>query len=216
VPRQARRDAPGALGHLLRWGSAGPRSLWRIGWQAGMRAVGCVRPSDDEMLHLHQRPLLFRRAELLPVEYFQVVFTLPHALNPLAQGNARVLYTLLFQAARERKKVPDTYLKPTARFPWCGVSILWKQYRRGRPDETLPSGGGTPCPRPTSGHAPGCGHLGLSEPLYPPTWETKNCSRASASSSSWKLKGVRYLFSANDIRMGSNTKKQPTALAHEK
>jgi hypothetical protein len=38
-----------------------------------------------------------RRAELLPVEYFHVVFTLPHALNALAQGNPRVLYTLLFR-----------------------------------------------------------------------------------------------------------------------
>ncbi len=42
-----------------------------------------------------------RRADLLPVEYFHVVFTLPHALNPLAQGNPRVLYGLLFAAARE-------------------------------------------------------------------------------------------------------------------
>ncbi len=32
---------------------------------------------------------------------FHVVFTLPHALNPLAQGNPRVCYGLLFQAARE-------------------------------------------------------------------------------------------------------------------
>ncbi|MGI8423313.1 MAG: IS91 family transposase [Chloroflexota bacterium] len=42
-----------------------------------------------------------RRAELLPIPYFHVVFTLPHALNPLAQGNPRVLYTLLFHAAAE-------------------------------------------------------------------------------------------------------------------
>jgi Putative transposase/Transposase zinc-binding domain len=41
--------------------------------------------------------LAARRAELLPVEYFHVVFTLPHALNALAQGNPRVLYTLLFR-----------------------------------------------------------------------------------------------------------------------
>lgn len=39
-----------------------------------------------------------RRADLLPVEYFHLVFTLPHALNPLAQGNPRVIYTLLFHA----------------------------------------------------------------------------------------------------------------------
>jgi hypothetical protein len=47
------------------------------------------------------RWLTARQAELLPVEYFHVVFTLPHALNPLAQGNPRVLYGILFAAARE-------------------------------------------------------------------------------------------------------------------
>ena len=45
-----------------------------------------------------ERWLAARRAELLHVEYFHVVFTLPHALNPLAQGNPRVIYTLLFRA----------------------------------------------------------------------------------------------------------------------
>ncbi len=46
-----------------------------------------------------ERWLAARQAELLPVEYFHVIFTLPHALNPLAQGNPRVLYGLLFAAA---------------------------------------------------------------------------------------------------------------------
>ena len=45
-----------------------------------------------------ERWLEARRAELLPVEYFHVVFTLPHALNALAQGNPRVIYRLLFRA----------------------------------------------------------------------------------------------------------------------
>ena len=40
-----------------------------------------------------------RLRELFPVPYFHCVFTLPHALNPLAQGNPRVLYGLLFQTA---------------------------------------------------------------------------------------------------------------------
>jgi hypothetical protein len=39
-----------------------------------------------------------RRAELVPVEYFHLVFTLPHTLNPLAQGHPRLLYSLLFRA----------------------------------------------------------------------------------------------------------------------
>lgn len=42
-----------------------------------------------------------RRAELLPVEYFHLVFTLPHALNPLIQGHPRLLYTLLFRATAD-------------------------------------------------------------------------------------------------------------------
>jgi hypothetical protein len=40
-----------------------------------------------------------RRADLLPVEYFHVVFSLPHELCPLALYRPRVLYDLLFRAA---------------------------------------------------------------------------------------------------------------------
>ena len=40
-----------------------------------------------------------RKAELLPVPYFHVVFTLPHELNALASYNPSVLYNLLFKAA---------------------------------------------------------------------------------------------------------------------
>lgn len=36
---------------------------------------------------------------LLPVNYFHLVFTLPHALNPLIQQNQAALYNLLFAAA---------------------------------------------------------------------------------------------------------------------
>ena len=48
-----------------------------------------------------ERWLAARRAELLPIPYFHVVFTLPHALNALAQGNPRVLYTVLFRATAD-------------------------------------------------------------------------------------------------------------------
>jgi hypothetical protein len=48
-----------------------------------------------------ERWLAARRAELLPVPYFHVVFTLPQALSPLAQGNQRALYALLFAAASQ-------------------------------------------------------------------------------------------------------------------
>ena len=45
-----------------------------------------------------------REAELLPVPYFHVVFTLPHTINPLAQGNPRFLYNRLFKAAADTLK----------------------------------------------------------------------------------------------------------------
>ena len=42
-----------------------------------------------------------RERELLPVDYFHTVFTLPHALNPLALSNKKALYAILFRAAAQ-------------------------------------------------------------------------------------------------------------------
>jgi len=64
-----------------------------------------------------ERWLAARRSELLPVPYFHLVFTLPHELNPLAQGNPRVIYELLFAAA-------STTLLEFGRNPrWAGGEI---------------------------------------------------------------------------------------------
>jgi len=45
------------------------------------------------------RWLAERRAELLPVSYFHIVFTLPHELSALTLQNKRLLYDLLFRAS---------------------------------------------------------------------------------------------------------------------
>jgi Putative transposase/Transposase zinc-binding domain len=42
-----------------------------------------------------------RRAELLPVPYFHVVFTLPHQLSAVVLGNRRLLYPLLMRSAAQ-------------------------------------------------------------------------------------------------------------------
>ncbi len=42
-----------------------------------------------------------RSQELLPVEYFHVVFTVPHELAPLAAAHPALFYNLLFRAVRE-------------------------------------------------------------------------------------------------------------------
>jgi len=42
-----------------------------------------------------------RQAEVLPVEYFHVVFTVPEEIAPLARQNKRVVYDMLFAAASQ-------------------------------------------------------------------------------------------------------------------
>ena len=42
-----------------------------------------------------------REAELLPVAYFHLVFTLPASLGPIALQNPRLVYGLLFRAVAE-------------------------------------------------------------------------------------------------------------------
>jgi len=42
-----------------------------------------------------------RQAELLPVPYFHVVFTLPQQIGHLALQNARIIYNILFRAAAQ-------------------------------------------------------------------------------------------------------------------
>jgi Putative transposase/Transposase zinc-binding domain len=48
-----------------------------------------------------QRWLTKRERELLPTDYFHVVFTVPHELNALALDNPRLFYDLLFTASAQ-------------------------------------------------------------------------------------------------------------------
>jgi hypothetical protein len=58
-----------------------------------------------------------RRQELLPVEYFHVVFTVPEELTVLAAAHPRAFYTLLFRA------VKDTLLEMAADPQHLGVQL---------------------------------------------------------------------------------------------
>lgn len=42
-----------------------------------------------------------RKQELLPVQYFHVVFTIPDIINPIAMSNQKAIYSILFKAASE-------------------------------------------------------------------------------------------------------------------
>jgi hypothetical protein len=45
-----------------------------------------------------------RESELLPIEYFHVVFTTPHVLNPLVLLNKKAFYSILFKASADTLK----------------------------------------------------------------------------------------------------------------
>jgi hypothetical protein len=51
--------------------------------------------------HLAEAWLCREKEALLPIPYFHLVFTLPHALHPLIRQNQRALYRLLFASASE-------------------------------------------------------------------------------------------------------------------
>lgn len=71
---------------------------------------GYQRPSYNSCRNRHcpkcqslakARWLEDRKADLLPVGYFHMVFTLPHELNPLVLSNKKALCDLLFKAVSE-------------------------------------------------------------------------------------------------------------------
>lgn len=64
-----------------------------------------------------QQWLADRKADLLPVPYFHVVFTMPQQLAPLALQNQRVVYVILFRA------VAETLMEVAARPRLLGAEI---------------------------------------------------------------------------------------------
>jgi hypothetical protein len=67
-----------------------------------------------------------QQAALLPVLYFHLVFTLPHAFNPLIQQNQRALYGLLFSAA-SRTLLQFGYHRFQAQLGITAVLHTWSQ-----------------------------------------------------------------------------------------
>src|SRR3954447_15617082 len=98
-----------------------------------------------------QRWLTRREQDLLPVPYFHVVFTLPHALNPLCQRHPRLLYDLLFRAtAQTMLEVAADPRHLGARIGFLSIMHTWGQNLRLHPH--------LHCVIPASGFDPGYSH----------------------------------------------------------
>jgi hypothetical protein len=69
-----------------------------------------------------------RAEELLPVEYFHVVFTLPNTFNALALANKRIVYGLLFDAVSQTlNEVAANPRRLGARIGFTGILHTWGQ-----------------------------------------------------------------------------------------
>jgi len=85
-----------------------------------------------------------REAELLPVEYFHVVFTIPAALAKIALQNKRVMYGILFEAsARTLKKIAADPKHLGAELGFIGLLHTWGQNLQHHPHihYVIPGGG---------------------------------------------------------------------------
>lgn len=85
-----------------------------------------------------------RVEELIPVDYFHAVFTIPHDLNPLILQNKRICYELLFRAVSETlKEVAENPKYLGAKVGFFSVLHTWGQSLVEHPHihVVIPSGG---------------------------------------------------------------------------
>jgi hypothetical protein len=88
-----------------------------------------------------------RAEELLPVEYFHVVFTLPDTFNSIALANPRVVYDILFDAAsRTLLEVAANPKRLGAKIGFVGILHTWGQNLQLHPHIhcVIPGGGLSP------------------------------------------------------------------------
>ena len=88
-----------------------------------------------------------RQSELLPIEYFHVVFTLPEPLAALALQNKRLLYGVLFRAAAESlQSIAADPKRLGARIGFFAILHTWGQTLTHHPHVhcVVPGGGLAP------------------------------------------------------------------------
>lgn len=85
-----------------------------------------------------------RAEDLLPIQYFHVVFTIPTELNPLVLSNQKVMYNLLFRSVSETLVALSNDPKHLgARIGFMGILHTWGQNLMGHPHiHCVVTGGG--------------------------------------------------------------------------
>ena len=66
--------------------------------------------------------LAARETDLLPVDYFHVILTLPAEIAPIAYQNKTVVYDLLFRTAAETLFIIQNIWAPASASPPCSTA----------------------------------------------------------------------------------------------
>lgn len=85
-----------------------------------------------------------RDEDLLPIQYFHVVFTIPAELNPLVLSNQKVMYNLLFRSVSETLiELSNDPKRLGARIGFMGILHTWGQNLMDHPHiHCVVTGGG--------------------------------------------------------------------------
>ncbi len=85
-----------------------------------------------------------RREDLLPIQYFHVVFTIPAGLNPLVLRNRRVLYDLFFRSVSETlRELAQDPKRLGVHIGFMGIVHTWGQNLMDHPHiHCIVTGGG--------------------------------------------------------------------------
>lgn len=85
-----------------------------------------------------------RAEDLLPIQYFHVVFTIPSELNPLVLSNQKVIYNLLFRSVSETLvELGNDPKRLGARIGFMGILHTWGQNLMDHPHiHCVVTGGG--------------------------------------------------------------------------
>lgn len=96
-----------------------------------------------------------RAEDLLPIQYFHVVFTIPAELNPLVLSNQKVMYNLLFRSVSETLiELANDPKHLGARIGFMGILHTWGQNLMDHPHiHCVVTGGGL---FPKGGHWVSC------------------------------------------------------------
>jgi hypothetical protein len=97
--------------------------------------------------HARNRWLAARTADLVPVPYFHVVFTVPHELSALMLQNKRTLYSLLFRASADALlEMAANPARLGAEIGFFGVLHTWGQTleHHAHVHYVVPAGGFSP------------------------------------------------------------------------